>query len=101
MIDKTYSLIRYVGDGQTLQYAFDFDVVARFGDAQICVFFKDLTTLQVMLLYQGQDYALDFNAKQITLYYPFSDNYEIIIARNLPYLQDYNFTNLGAVTCLT
>jgi hypothetical protein len=95
MIDKSYASVRYIGDGETLQYFYDFDVAKRFDDGQIVVFIKNLATLAVTTLIQDIGYSLDFENSKITLAQAYSDNYEIIIARFLPFLQDYDFINLG------
>lgn len=95
MINKTYSLIRYVGDGQTLQYNFDFDVAERFGAGQIEVFIKNIAAKTITRLIKGEDYIVNFSLRFITLGNAYNDNYEIIIARNLAPIQDYNFANLG------
>jgi hypothetical protein len=95
MISKEYSLIRYDGNGNTVVFAYDFDTIQRFGDSQVKVLLKDKPLGTLKTLVQGIDYTLFFAGKTVTITPAPSENNQIIIARSLPYIQDYNFANLG------
>lgn len=95
MITKAYSQQRYLCDGITKIFNFDFDLSKVYGEDQIVVFLKTISTGIVVTLIKNQDYTLDFANKIVATAKAYSDAYSLIIARSLPYEQPYSFETQG------